>query len=76
MANLADQIRIERTREFIKEFDRKTFDAFVVDEIKKSGYAYIGIVHDSLFNGDYLRNKKQVRESNCKWLTFTEWYEC
>lgn len=76
MANLADQIRNERTEEFIKEFDTETFDAFVVDEIKKRGYAHIGLVHDSLFNSDYLRNKKQVRESNCKWLTFAEWYEC
>lgn len=76
MANLADQIRNERTEEFIKEFDTEVFDAFVVDEIKRRGYAHIGLVHDSLFNGDYLRNKKQVRESNYKLLTFAEWYKC
>jgi len=62
--------------EFIKEFDTETLDAFVVDEIKKRGYAHIGLVPDSLFESDYVRNKKQVRESNCKWLTFAEWYKC
>ena len=76
MSTLAEQIRCERTEEFIKDFDTETFDAFVVNEIKKRGYAHIGIVHDSLFNSDYLRKKKQVMQSNCKWLTFAEWYEC
>lgn len=76
MSNLAEQIRNERTEEFIKEFDTKAFDAFVVDEIKRRDYAHIGLCSDSSFESGYLKQKRQIRETKCKWLAFANWYEC
>ena len=76
MATLAEQIRNERTEEFIKEFDMDALDAFVVDEIKLRGYAHIGLCYEHVFESGYLKKKKQVRNTECKWLAFADWYEC
>lgn len=76
MATLADKIRKERAEAFIKVFDTDALDAFVVDEIKLRGYAHIGLCHDSVFESGYLKQKRQKRETDCKWLAFADWYEC
>lgn len=74
---IAERINAQRASEFEKEFDLKTFDEFIEEQISKFHSVEIGLCGESCFNG-YLQEKRQFKDwsSDSKWLTFAKDYEC
>lgn len=73
---IAERINSERRDEF-KEFDLKTFDEYVEDQIRKRSHVTIGIEYDSRFESGSIKQRgRQIRETSSKWLAFSGGYEC
>ena len=72
---IAEKINQERRDEF-KEFDLKTFDEYVEDQIRERSHVTIGIEYDSRFESGSVKRGRQLRETKSKWLAFSVGYNC
>lgn len=72
---IAEKINTERRDEF-KEFDLDAFDSFVEDRIRQFSHVTIGIEFDSRFESGSVKQGRQLRETQSKWLAFSGGYKC
>ena len=72
---LAEKLR-EQRKNIAKEFDFETFGEFVLERMAKRNTLKIGVVQDCMFENNNLKKRKQIKHTDCKWLSFADWYEC
>lgn len=72
---IAEKINAERRDEF-KEFDLEAFDSFVEDRLREFSHVTIGIEYDRCFESGSVKQGRQLRETQSKWLAFSSGYKC
>lgn len=75
MKTIAERIKNDRLADFEANFDKGTFLGYVEEQIRKFGHIEIGIVYDSWIL-DIKKDYKQVKQTDCDWLSFGKDYKC